>query len=163
MLDRRNGGVDLEGVLVRAGEIALAKDGSRLVTVVGAGIAVCLWAPSTNVAAVAHFLEPRIDDPEHSFARYGNVAVPEVVRMVREEDPRGFVEAQLFGGAMEYPGDKRGEQNLSMAEKVLKKRSIEISSRDVGGTKGRKVVFDGRTGQVAVMKVHQLRQEDWKS
>lgn len=163
MLDRRNGGVELEGVLVRAGEIALAKDGSRLVTVVGAGIAVCLWAPDSNVAAVAHFVEPRIDDPEHSFARYGNVAVPEVVRMVRAEDPVGFVEAQLFGGATEYPGDKRGERNLSMAEKVLRKRSIEVSSRDVGGSKGRKVVFDGRTGQVAVVKVHQLRQEDWQA
>lgn len=163
MIDRRNGGVDLEGVLVRAGEIALARDGSRLVTVVGAGVAVCLWAPSANVAAVAHFVEPRIDDPERSFARYGNVAVPEVVRMVREEDPSGFVEAQLFGGATEYPGDVRGERNLSMAEKVLRKRSIEISSRDVGGSKGRKVVFDGRTGQVAVVKVHQLRKEDWAS
>ena len=58
-------------------------------------------------------------------------------------------------------GDVRGERNLELAEKVLAKRSISVSSRDVGGTKGRKIVFDGRTGHVAVMKVHKLRKEDW--
>lgn len=163
MMDRRNGGVDLEGVLLKPGELAVVVDGSRLVSVVGAGIAVCLWAADRQVAAMAHFVEPRTDDSESAFARYGNVAVPEVVRLVREEDPFGAIEAQLFGGAEEYQGDPRGERNLDMAEKVLAKRSIGISSRDVGGTKGRKVVFDGRTGQIAVMKVHRLRKEDWQA
>ncbi len=163
MPERRNHGVDLEGILVRPGEIALARDGSRLVAVVGAGVAVCLWAPAVRVAAMAHFVEPRTEDPKRSVARFGNVAIPEVIRMVRQEDPSGFIEAQLFGGAMAAPGDRRGERNLSIAEKVLNGRSVEISSRDVGGTKGRKVVFDGRSGQVAVVKVHQLRKEDWDS
>jgi chemotaxis protein CheD len=163
MMDRRNGGVDLEGVLVGPGELAVVLDGSRLVSVVGAGVAVCLWAEGRQVAAMAHFLEPRTGDAERSFARYGNVAVPEVVRLVRDEDPHGTIEAQIFGGAQEYQGDLRGERNLDMAEMVLAKRRIEVSSRDVGGTKGRKVVFDGKTGQVAVMKVHKLRKEDWQA
>ena len=161
MMDRRNGGVDLEGVLVGPGELAVVLDGSRLVSVVGAGVAVCLWAADRRVAAMAHFLEPRTHDADRSIARYGNVAVPEVVRLVREETPHGDIEAQLFGGAQEYQGDVRGERNLELAEKVLAKRSISVSSRDVGGTKGRKIVFDGRTGHVAVMKVHKLRKEDW--
>lgn len=163
LMDRRNAGFDLEGVLVRPGEVAVVSDGSRLVSVVGAGVAVCLWAPTGQVAAMAHFTEPRTDDPHQTFARFGNVAVPEVVRLVREEVAFGKIEAQLFGGALEYPGDTRGEQNVAMAEKVLERRSIEVSSRDVGGTKGRKIVIDGRSGQVAVMKVHQLRKEDWAS
>ena len=112
---------------------------------------------------MAHFLEPRVDDPSQTYARYGNVAVPEVVRLVRQEQPHGPIEAQLFGGAEEFSGDDRGARNVAMAEKVLQARSIEISSRDVGGTKGRKVVLDGHSGQTAVMKVHQLRQDDWQT
>ncbi|HOX53739.1 MAG TPA: chemotaxis protein CheD, partial [Fibrobacteria bacterium] len=107
-------------------------------------------------------VEPRTSNRTACYARFGNVAVPEVVRLVRLEDPRGPLEAQLFGGAQEYPGDRRGSENVAMAEKVLAARQIEVSSRDVGGTKGRKVLFDGKSGQVAVLKVHQLRQEDWR-
>ncbi len=162
-MDRRNAGIELEGVLVRPGELAVVSDGSRLVCVLGAGVAVCLWAPRGQVASMAHFIEPRTDDPQKAFARYGNVAVVEMIRLVREEVAFGPLEAQIFGGALEYPGDTRGEQNVAMAERVLERRAIEVSSRDVGGTKGRKIVFDGRSGQAAVMKVHQLRKEDWAS
>ena len=161
-LERRNGGADLDGALVGPGEIALVEDGSRMVAILASGVAVCLWAPDEKVAAMAHFVEARTTDRDSCYARYGNVAVPEVVRMVRSEVGAGRLEAQLFGGAEEYPGDQRGPQNVQMAEKVLAARHIEISSRDVGGTKGRKVLFDGRTGQVAVLKVHKLRQEDWR-
>jgi len=163
VFDRRKSGNDLDGVLVHPGEIAVVGDGSRLVSVVAAGVAVCLWAPDSEIAAMAHFLEPRTDDPSRTFARFGNVAVPEVVRLVRDGAPRDRIEAQIFGGAKAHPDDLRGEQNLSMAEKVLASRSIEVTSRDVGGTKGRKVVLDGRTGQTAVVKVHKLREEDWSA
>lgn len=163
VFDRRKSGNDLDGLLVHPGEIAVVGDGSRLVSVVAAGVAVCLWAPDSEIAAMAHFVEPRTDDPSRTFARFGNVAVPEVVRLVRDNAPRDRIEAQIFGGAKAHPQDLRGEQNVSMAEKVLASRSIEVTSRDVGGTKGRKVVLDGRTGQTAVVKVHKLRAEDWSA
>ncbi len=161
MFDRRKAGNDLDGILVHPGEIAVVGDGSRLVSVVASGVAVCLWAPDSEIAAMAHFVEPRTDDPARTFARFGNVAVPEVVRLVRDSAPKDRIEAQIFGGAKEHPGDSRGEENISMAEKVLASRMIEVTSRDIGGSKGRKVVLDGRTGQTAVVKVHKLRSEDW--
>lgn len=161
MIDRRKAGNDLDGVLVHPGEIAVVGDGSRLVSVVASGVAVCLWAPDSEIAAMAHFVEPRTDDMSRTFARFGNVAVPEVVRLVRDSAPVEKIEAQIFGGAKAHPEDLRGERNVSIAEKVLASRSIEVTSRDVGGTKGRKVVLDGRTGQTAVVKVHKLRAEDW--
>ncbi|MBK9579937.1 MAG: chemotaxis protein CheD [Fibrobacteres bacterium] len=161
-VERRKGGAELDGALVGPGEIALVEDGSRMVAILASGVAVCLWAPQEKVAAMAHFVEPRTTDKHSCFARFGNVAVPEVVRLVRAEVPQGKLEAQLFGGAQEYPGDPRGPDNVAMAEKVLAARQIEISSRDVGGTKGRKVLFDGKSGQVAILKVHKLREEDWK-
>ncbi len=36
-----------------------------------------------------------------------------------------------------------------------------VASEDVGGKKGRKILFDTASGHVAVLKVHDLRREDW--
>lgn len=162
MKDRRRHGEDLEGALVRPGEIVVADDGSKLVAVVASGVAVCLWAASAQVAALAHFVEPRTVDPDRAFARFGNVAVPEVVRLVRNRQPDGPLEAQLFGGASRGRSEaRRAGENLRVAESILEARGIDIVSRDVGGSLGRKIVLDGRTGHTVSMKVRRLREEDW--
>jgi chemotaxis protein CheD len=124
-------------------------------------VAVCLWSPSDRVAALAHFVEPSTRDPARATPRFGNVAVPELVRMVRESGPCRGLEAQLFGASEENFDDPRARANAEMALRVLASRSVPVVSRDLGGGKGRKIVFDGRSGQVAVLKVHRLRQEDW--
>lgn len=161
MDERRSNGLALDGVLVRPGEMALALDGSTMVSVVGSGVVVCLWAPAERMAALAHFVEPRVDDPDRATARFGNAAVPEIVRMVRSRGRCDGLESQLFGAAQANEVDGRGEANAGMALRILARLSVPVVSRDIGGSKGRKVVFDGSTGQVAVMKVHQLRAEDW--
>ena len=163
MDERRSNGLALDGVLVKPGEMALALDGSTLVTVVGSGVVVCLWAPEERMAALAHFVEPQVDDPECATARFGNAAVPEIVRMVRSKGRCESLESQLFGAAQEHDKDSRGEANAEMAVRQLARLSIPVVSRDLGGSKGRKVVFDGSTGQVAVMKVHRLREGDWRT
>jgi len=160
MDERRGVGIGSEGVLVRPGEMALATDGSKLVSVVGIGVAVCLWSPADRIAALAHFVEPSTRDPSRATPRYGNVAVPELVRMVRESGSCQGLEAQLFGACDEEPGDPRAMANAEIALRVLASRSVPVVSRDLGGGKGRKIVFDGGSGQVAVLKVHRLRQED---
>lgn len=162
MSERRNGGVSLDGVIVRPGEIALVGDGSTLVSIVGSGVAVCLWSPQDHVAALAHFVEPSTGERDKARPRYGNVAVPEVVRMMRESGPCVGMEAQVFGGAQRSPGDRRGAANVEIAMRVLSRRKVSVVSRDVGGSKGRKIVFDGGSGHVAVVKVHALRAGDWE-
>lgn len=162
MDERRAGGSALGGVLVKPGEMALALDGSTMVSVVGSGVVVCLWAPVERVAALAHFVEPEVRDPARATARYGNAAIPEIVRMVRSRGSCEALESQLFGAAQENEDDGRGHANTEMALGILARLSVPVVSRDLGGSKGRKVVFDGTTGQIAVVKVHQLRDEDWK-
>lgn len=162
MRDRRNGGASLDGVLVGPGEMAMVTDGTTLVSIVGSGVAVCLWARDLRIGALAHFVEPSIRDRSRATARFGNVAVPEIVRMVRHSGALD-IEAQLFGSASVDGEDSKGKSNLEVALRVLSRRKIPVVSRDVGGSKGRKVVFDGGSGQVAVVKVHRLRQEDWNA
>ncbi len=163
--ERRRNGEQMEGVLVGPGEIALSGDGSPLVGVVSTGLLVCLWNPHGGQAAMAHFVAPATYDAGLATARFGNVALPFAIRMLQEaigEDDES-IEAQVFGGACRDGGHERGIQNLEMARKVLSARSIKLVSEDVGGSKGRKVVFDARSGHAMVIKVHALRAGDWES
>lgn len=160
--DRRKAGEGTPGQHVPPGSITLVRDGTTLVAVAGPGVAVCLWNEASGVACLAHFAEAATYDPSKATARFGNVAIPTAIGLVREAVEAGEIEAQIFGGASLAGGESdRAEGNVAMARRILSARGIKVVSEDVGGTKGRKIVFQGGTGHVAVVKVHRLRSEDW--
>lgn len=160
MDERRRDGLALDGVLVSPGEMAVAIDGSTLVSVASVGVVTCVWSQRPPVAGLAHFVEPKAKDPKRATARSADAALPEIVRLVRERGGRDL-EVQLFGGARIDPADTRGERNSKEATKILRKLGLTPVSTDLGGSKGRKIVFDAASGQVAVVKVHELRHGDW--
>lgn len=161
--ERRKGGEATAGQHVPPGGIVLVRDGTTLVAVAGPGVAVCFWNESHEVACLAHFAEPSTYDPARATARYGNVALPTAVSLVREVVGASEVEAQIFGGAFQEEGDRTmSEANIEMARRILSAKGVRIVSEDVGGRKGRKIVFQGSSGHVAVVKVHKLRAEDWR-
>jgi chemotaxis protein CheD len=69
----------------------------------------------------------------------------------------------IYGGA--YHPEKNNKdisrENIEIARKILSKNRISITSQDVGGEKGRKVVFNTTTNDVAILKVDRLRDMDW--
>lgn len=161
--ERRKGGEASAGQHVPPGGIVLVRDGTTLVAVAGPGVAVCFWNEAAEVACLAHFVEPATYDPSQATARYGNVALPTAISLIRESAGASDLEAQIFGGAFLEDGDRSGaEANIEMARKILSARGVKIVSEDVGGSKGRKIVFQGSSGHVAVVKVHKLRAEDWQ-
>lgn len=161
--ERRNGGKSIDGVFVKPGEIILVDDGTLLVTVVSDGVVVCIWESNGPLAGMAHFVEPRTLDSKRATARFGNVAVPTLLQMVQDASPTHPMEAQIFGAANPPRGFGIGADNVAIARKVLSARNIPIVSEDLGGSKGRKLMFDTKTGHVAVIRVHQLRDGDWHS
>jgi chemotaxis protein CheD len=73
------------------------------------------------------------------------------------------MEAQIIGGAHNPALSPKniGRENILMARKILIRHRISLASEDVGGEKGRKVVFNTRQNEIAVMKVENLRAGDW--
>lgn len=140
-------------------------------TVVGSCVAVCIWDRALQYGGVNHFLHPVIREAERATPQYGNVAMAALVRIMEEAgcERRNLV-AQITGGACPEhlharstaPGtDFVGEANVRIAREMLARKGIPIISEDVGGTMGRKIAFDTSTGQLAVLKVHRLRETDW--
>jgi chemotaxis protein CheD len=110
-----------------------------------------------------HFVHPQTTRKEEATPKYGNVATVALIKLMCEEGcTLETLAAHIIGGG--HPDgatDSVGGRNIEIARRVLKEKGITILSEDVGGSVGRKVVFDLATGNVAVLKVHKVRTEDW--
>ena len=86
--------------------------------------------------------------------RYGSIAVPELIRLLNGlgSDPN-TVEAKIFGGAcvleaLKSQHRRLGVKNVATARTLLSEFQVPVSAEDVGGSSGRKVIFDLRDGSV---------------
>ena len=122
-------------------------------TIVGSGVAVFLWDSVNKVGGANHFMLPEGPESGENAMRYGNVANPALLqRMLDLGAERRNLEAKIFGGSVSGinfggEGERLGERNLQTAEKFLRMNGIRVVYNEVGGIRGRKVVFqtdDGR-------------------
>jgi len=146
------------------GYIYFSQRAAAVRTVVGSGVAVCLWDRTLKYGGVSHFVAPVILEPSKATPRYGNVATAALVQIMDDSGcQRSDVVAQIVGGGCpenEAPPHV-GDDNARVAREVLSRKGITIVSEDIGGHLGRKLVFDIGTGQLAVLKVHKIRDTDW--
>jgi len=73
------------------------------------------------------------------------------------------LEAQIFGGAYNprISLNDVGSENIMVAREILAKKRVRVISEDVGGERGRKIVFDTSINEIAVLRVDKLRKADW--
>jgi chemotaxis protein CheD len=150
---------------LKPGFLFLTREPTVIYTVLGSCVAVCLWDRQKRIGAMNHFLYPRTADPAQATTRYGNVAVLTLIRlMLAEVGGQKSLEGQIFGGGTQgssRPEEDIGSQNVQVARKILLQQRIPITSEDVGGGKGRKLIYNTGTNEAVVLKVDRLREEDW--
>jgi chemotaxis protein CheD len=146
------------------GYIFVSCNGAVIRTVLGSCVAVCVWDRRSLWGGMNHFLYPRPSQDDTPRAVFGTVAIPGLLKIMRDLGSRySDLEAQIFGGACPHGrSNTTGKKNAELARDILKRRGVRVVSEDTGGMLGRKIVFDTSTGQTAVLKVHQLRIEDWQ-
>lgn len=132
-------------VYLHAGQLFAASTPTVISTVLGSCVAVCLHDPVTRVGGMNHFLLPLHVDREHS-PRFGTVAVPALVDAVLKAGAsRATLVAKVFGGASVIAamsrGRRLGEENALLALRLLEEARIPVLDQDVGGSRGRKLVF----------------------
>lgn len=146
------------------GYIFVPKKPTIVSMVLGSCVSVCLYDAKRKAGGINHFQFPHTNERQNATARYGNVATITLIRMMLNDgSKRKHLEAQILGGA-NHPDvctKNIGRQNIMIARKILAKERISIVSEDVGGERGRKVVFNTHTNEMAVIKVEKLRSADW--
>ncbi len=146
------------------GFIFLASKPAVISGVLGSSVSVCIYDRKRKLGGMNNFQLPNVREKHLATAKFGNVATVALIRMMVEDGSKiKNLEAQIFGGAHNRKISPKniGLENLLVARKILNKERVLIASEDVGGEKGRKIVFNTHTNEIAVMKVEKLRVGDW--
>jgi chemotaxis protein CheD len=156
--------IKLRDYFLSPGFIYLSEEPSLISTVVGSCVAVSLWDCKKECGAMAHFLYPSTDARAQASAKFGNVAIQYLIKLFLVEGSKvKDLRAQIFGGAISPTGgcERIGAENIRVAKRMLAGRRIPVISEDVGGTMGRKIVYNTAKNEAVVYKVNQLRKGDW--
>jgi chemotaxis protein CheD len=129
-------------------------------TILGSCIAVCLYDSMAGIAGMNHYVLPMdlrpIRQGKKSLTQEFNYGLQSLDKLLSEMSTRGAVksrmQAKIFGGAkviQTYYADI-SQANVDFAESYLERLRIPIVKQDVGGTIGRKILFDLSDYQVYV-------------
>ncbi|MCD4720845.1 MAG: chemotaxis protein CheD [Desulfobacula sp.] len=149
---------------LQPGYIFVPDQSISISTVIGSGVSICIYDKKNRIGGMNHFQLPYMATKGKTTALYGNIAtIALITMMLAHGSQRKNFEAQIFGGAYNPKKNDKdiGRENIEITRKILLKNKISIISEDVGGEKGRKVVFNTSTNEIAVLKVDSLRNADW--
>ncbi len=149
---------------LQPGYIYTSEEPTVVSAVVGSCVAVCLYDRRKSFGGMNHYLLPRAGRGARTTAQFGDVATPVLIRMMLKHGCRiEDMEAQVYGGGSRFAHDRSGvgRQNVKVARKILKKNGIPVVSEDVGGNKGRRIIFHTMTNETIVMKTDKIRRGDW--
>ncbi len=146
------------GVYLQPGDLHVATGASRVTTIVGSCVAVCIHDAQAGLGGVNHYLLPyNLNSGEE--LRYGVVAIPRLVNeLLRLGARRDRLQAKVFGGACMLPAlraraEHLGAQNVQLAYRLLSEHGIPIVARDVEGDRARKIVYHTGDGAVWLKKL----------
>lgn len=141
------------------GELFASAEPTSVTTILGTCVAVCLWDPEREVGGMNHYLLPYVVGAGHSSPRFGSVAIGQLIdRVVALGARRAELRAKVFGGMTSRMNARRdgtdlGTGNVLLARRLLGEAGISIVAEDVGGEKGRKLVFRVRDGTAWVRQL----------
>jgi chemotaxis protein CheD len=147
---------------LKPGEIHFAETGVLVSTILGSCLAVTLWNRRVGISAICHGVLPKckIQGSCHGQCiekfKYVDCSLKWMIeRFVTRGVDSQEIEVKLFGGSDMFPSEEAGgsrmsvgRQNTGVARKILDREGLHIVSYDVGGSRGRKIIFDTGTGEV---------------
>lgn len=143
-------------MFLHPGQVFAAPDPTEITTILGSCVAVCLFDRARRVGGMNHYLLPHAVAGPRFPSRFGSVAIQRLVeRMADFGCPVPALEAKVFGGAGVVRALARSEaglgmQNVDVALELLRALGIPVSASDVGGARGRKLVFHTDDGSAWV-------------
>jgi len=146
-------------VYLHPGEVHVADGACVITTILGSCVSVCLSEDGSTIGGLNHFLLPEQRSGVAGSTRYAHGAMDALItRMLWFGARRSRISAKLFGGANVLHAFQDGVHhigaaNVLIARTLLATHSIPISAEDVGGTRGRRLVFSSHDGSASVQRL----------
>ena len=147
----------LDNNLVHVGIADMKFDRSpkKLKTVLGSCVGICLYDPIKKIGAMSHIMLPEKHMVVQNLFKFADTAIPEMLKEFKQNDVKiKDLVAKIFGGAQIFFSNQNsvipdiGKMNVEMVKKLLNSYKIPIIAEEVGGTKGRTIIFDLDDGKV---------------
>jgi len=138
---------------MQPGQLHVAHVPTVITTILGSCVSVCMWDIRAGIGGMNHFMLPQFAGSGLKSARFGNIAMQELVdKMIAAGARQAFLRARVFGGSCMFEQMKSsmhlGQKNIDLAIDFLSLRGIDIAQTDVGGDRGRKLRFNTDNGDV---------------
>jgi chemotaxis protein CheD len=158
---------ELPVIYLKAGEMHFSERSAVVLTVLGSCLSVTMFHRKLAMGAVCHGFMPQCrggqscDDGCKDGFTYVDCSIRKMLMLFDHFGvKRGELEIKVFGGADMFDTARNGrgtfsvgKQNITTATKILEQEGLNIVSMDVGGTRGRKLYFHTRTGEVLLKRL----------
>ncbi len=147
-------GPDLARHYLHAGQLVVVREPAEVTTILGTCVAICLWDGARGVGGVNHYLLPQLVNGSVASPRFGSYAFKALVEELgRVGGPHLDLRAKIFGGmqaTMRAVHEDLGAANAELAVRLCQEAGIPVVARDVGGERGRKLIFRVPSGEAWV-------------
>lgn len=146
---------------LKPGEIHFATEPARVITILGSCVSLVMYYRTRRLGAICHAMMPSMVDvrkeidPARRFQYVDGCLEWMLARFAQYHIKPQSLEIKLFGGAGLFPDRRGGEQslavgerNIDMALRLIDLHGLRLKAWDVGGDKGRKLIFCTSTGEV---------------
>lgn len=138
---------------LHTGHIHVASEPTRITTILGSCVAICIWDPLNGAGGMNHYLLPSNPAATERTARFADTATAALLEgLLAAGVSLTRLRAKIFGGAsvLAFTSGALAEKNIRAAREQLARWDIPIVGEDVGGSHGRKIVFQTDTGATTV-------------
>lgn len=155
--------MDIIEVRVGIADLKITKTPNKIMTVgLGSCIGIAMYDSSLEHGGLAHIMLPdssqfsNINNP----LKFADLAIPILIdELIRSGADKSSLKAKIAGGASMFNfSDKNvvmdiGNRNIISVKETLKKFSVPVISEDVGGNKGRTIIFNTLNSNLLVRTV----------
>jgi chemotaxis protein CheD len=144
---------DIETHFLYPAALYASKLPTRVSTILGSCVAVCLYDPVLKIGGINHFMLPYWNGQGLASPKYGNIAIEKLFeKMLSNGSQKVNIRAKVFGGGEVIETNISqfhiGERNIQVALEMLEEYRIPIIAKSLGGKLGRKIEFCTDTGEV---------------
>lgn len=145
----------MKSTRIGMGEYAVSASPQILSTwALGSCMAIIIYEPVMKVGGLAHAMLPTANGKKGQPGRYVDSSVELMVKTLCEigAEKRNLVSGEVGGATIfNFGGELAiGKKNIDATREALSSRQIPVIFKEIGGSRGRNVVFDLGTGEVMV-------------
>lgn len=149
-------------VFLQPGEFFWGDATTRIRTILGSCVAICLWHPELCVGGMSHSILPRrkpdAEIRKGEEARYVSDSIDLFIKNIKKTgtNPSEY-QVKVFGGGSFFADGESdrsvGSMNVATARELLEMRGFKILKEHLGGMQGRNVLFHLWNGEVWMKRI----------